>query len=140
MVRNDVIQADIIADLKALTALTSKLKSATDVKERSYQGTTFGLPAVRLALGRQMPLGKSDNCDHMSLEFSIDVYSELESSREANEILGIVADHYRHHFMAGTGWKGWIERVAVVNAALWAEKLWRAEGMFRVNVYPTSAT
>jgi hypothetical protein len=140
VISNQVLQADIIADLKALAALTTLLKAATDIKEDQYQGTVYGYPAVRVALARQVPYRIPELCDHMTLTFSIRVYSEQESSKEADTVMGVIAAHYHRHFFSGTGWKGWINREAVVSAALWSEKLWRAEAFFRVNVYPNAAT
>jgi len=140
VISNQVLQKDIIADLKALVALTALLKAAADIKEDQYQGTTYGYPAVRVALARQAPYRIPEQCDHMTLTFSIRVYSEQESSKEADTVMGVIADRYHRHFFTGTGWKGWINREAVVSAALWAEKLWRSEAFFRVNVYPSTAT
>ncbi len=139
MLSNAVIQADIVADLKAFSSLVSRLKDANEIKEDQYQGTQFAYPAIRIALGRQVPYRVPELCDHMTLTFSIRVYSELTSSMEADEIAGIIANRYHRFFFRGTGWTGYMMRTAVVSAALWTEKLWRAEAFFQVHVYPTTS-
>jgi len=140
VIPNQVLQKDIIADLKVYAPLISVITTGSAIKEDEYQGTTYVYPAVRVALARQAPYRIPELCDHMTLTFSIRVYSEQESSKEADTVIGVIAGHYHRHFFTGTGWKGWINREAVVSAALWTEKLWRSEAFFRVNVYPNTAT
>lgn len=60
MIANNVIQAAIIAKLKAYTALTTWLAArskAGEIREAQYQGVVFEYPCVRVSVGDQTPEG-----------------------------------------------------------------------------------
>jgi hypothetical protein len=75
MIANNYLQADLIAALKADTALVAELGDDARIKEQQWAGTGFDYPAIRLRLARQVPEGRS-NCDHNILSFSVLVFAE----------------------------------------------------------------
>ena len=90
MKRNDEIQAALIAYLKADAIITAQLANAGQIKEDQYQGTNFVYPAVRLNLISNEPLNQDANCPHTRITLSILVYTEADSSLEADRIAGII--------------------------------------------------
>jgi len=55
MLRNDQIQAAIIAKLKANNTIVALLDSSAEIKEDQYQGTEYNYPAVRVQLNSNEP-------------------------------------------------------------------------------------
>jgi hypothetical protein len=137
MIANNVIQADLVAFLRAQVSLTSLLYDATEVREDQYQGTIFNYPSVRVALGTQIPLTDKEQCDHARLTFSIRAYAEGGSSKQADVIAGVVNTLLHRKQFAGTGWYSWFYGAGLDSAMRTGEKLWRAEVSFQGVIYPT---
>ena len=58
MISNDLVQAAIVAKLKADTTLVAWLTARSaenEIRESQWQGTVFSFPAVRVELGTQEP-------------------------------------------------------------------------------------
>ena len=53
MIGNEVIEADLLADMLAQASITSLLSSAVEIREDQYQGTVFAYPAIRFAVLQQ---------------------------------------------------------------------------------------
>jgi len=140
MIGNDVIQADLVALLKAAVSVTGLLTSADDIKEDQYQGTNIAYPALRMNLIRQIPYNNRVHCDHALLVFSVRVLTEQASSRQADNIAAAVNAYLRGRQIRGTGWYGWIDSTSVVGARWVGQRLWASEVLFEVNVYPTTAS
>ena len=88
--RNDEIQAGIVAYLKSKTAITSLLYSddPNEIKEDQWQGTTSNYPNVRVRMISNIPADAV--CSASRYNVGIQVFSELDSSREADQIAGII--------------------------------------------------
>ena len=94
MISNDVIQAALLAKAQAIATLTSALTDGTKgIKEFNYKGTDFSYPCVRLALERQTELSEM-SCPSQ-VDFSFYVFSEKSSSKEADQIAGIIVSAIR---------------------------------------------
>jgi hypothetical protein len=90
MLRNDQIQAALIAKLKANSNITSLLASTEEIKEDQYQSTSFSYPAVRVQLVSNEPLGQEDACKHTRIRVNLFVFTEDDNSLEADRIAGII--------------------------------------------------
>ena len=90
MLRNDQIQAALIAKLKANTTIVAELASSADIKEDQYQGTEFNYPGVRVQLNSNEPLTQDANCPHTRIGLSVLVFTEDDNSLEADRIAGII--------------------------------------------------
>lgn len=140
MIANDRVQAGIIAKLKANAALIAWLtaKSADDeIRESQWQGTVFTYPAVRVDLGTQLP-GGNGPCYLINGEipFTVYSYSEDDSSKQADVLAGLVNVALLGEQFSGTGFTtGLVKSDGLVSASRLAERLWRAAGFYRVNLY-----
>lgn len=97
MLRNDELQATIIAYLKTITAVTTLLITIDDatgtkeIREDQWQGTEFDYPNVRVRMISNTPFGDSEQCDASTFTVSIMVFSQDFSSLEADKISGIIS-------------------------------------------------
>ena len=139
MIPNQVIQADFVAYLKGQVSLTSLLYDATEVREDQYQGTIFHYPAVRVALGTQIPITDREQCDLARLTFSTRAYAEGGSSKMADTIAGVLHDLLHRRQFNGTGWYAWFYGAGLDSAIRTGEKLWRSEASFQGVIYPSNA-
>lgn len=96
MISNDLIQAALLAKAQTIAALTAALTSgAKGIKELDYKGTDFSFPCVRIALEGQTDIsGTNTNCPSQ-VDFSFYVFSEKSSSKESNQIAGIIVTAFR---------------------------------------------
>lgn len=140
MISNQVIKADVIADLKADTTITALLNSSDDIKESQYQGADFSFPAVRLAIQSNQAILESFPCDHALLLFGIRCYSEDPSSRAVEILANTVNVAYHRLTFAGTGWYARLYSAGLIPAMRVSDKLWRSEVLLQGNIYPTSAS
>jgi hypothetical protein len=96
MLRNDEIQAAIVAYLKTKMAITSllvtedNLTGATEIREDQWQGSIFTYPNIRVRMLPISPFGDSDQCNASTFSVSIMTFSEDASSQEADKISGII--------------------------------------------------
>ena len=90
MLRNDQIQAAIIAKLKGNATIVAELASNAEIKEDQYQGTEFAYPGVRVQLTSNEPLTQDANCPHTRIGLSILVFTEDDSSLNSDRIAGII--------------------------------------------------
>ena len=140
MIANDRVQAGIIAKLKADTALIAWLtvRSAdSEIRESQWQGAVFTYPAVRVDLGTQLP-GGNGPCylTNGEIPFTVYSYSEDDSSKQADVLAGLVNDALLGEQFSSTGFTtGLVKSDGLVSATRLAERLWRAAGFYRVNLY-----
>lgn len=148
MIHNERIQADIVASLKAVAAITTALLredgvgGAENIKESQWAGTSFSFPAIRVRVMRQIPITNRGHCDHARLSFSIRVLTEGGSSQPADHLAGLVNDHFHGsdgggRFFQGTEWSSYFRSSGLASANRTGEKLWMAEANFEGVVYPT---
>ena len=93
MISNSDIQAAWIAKLKANTAVTA-LVPAVEIREDLWKGSEFTYPNIRVKLGNLVPSVQSNNCQVFSSEASILVFTEQKSSKQADQIAGVIATEF----------------------------------------------
>lgn len=137
MIDNDLIQAALVAKLKADTALVVYLTgfgAGSEIRESQFQSREFVYPAVRVELGTQV---EDDNppC-YSTIPFTVYSYSEKDSSREANQLAGYVNDALLRKAVLGSGWiSGIIITDGSIAARRVSERVWQAANLYRVNIY-----
>mgnify|MGYP001587158750 CR=1 FL=1 len=139
MIGNDVIQGNIVTDLKAATAITALLASAGEIRELQYQGADFAYPALRVHVDDNAPIVIREQCDHANLTFTIRAFTEGGSSRSSSTLAAAVNARYHRRNFQGTGWYSWFRAAALLGPRRVGERLWMSEVIFRGVVYPTSA-
>ena len=127
MVSNDIIQAALLAKVQSITALTAALADgANGIKQLNYKGTDFGYPCVRLALEGQTEIAEM-SCPSQ-VDFSFYVFSEKSSSKEADQIAGIIVSAIRGlSFQQGTVKFVKIRIVENIPAIAQDEVTWRSQ-------------
>lgn len=137
MIDNDLIQAAIVAKLKADSALIAFLTTfgaQDEVREFQYQAAGFLYPNVRVDLGTQIEEGNPP-C-YSTLPFTVYSYSEADSSRQANQLAGYVNDALLRKSVTGSGWHS---QLIITDGAIAArrtsERVWQAVNLYRMNVY-----
>ncbi len=93
MISNSQIQAAWIAKLKANTAINA-LVPAAEIREDLWKGTQFTYPNVRVKLGNLTPTVPNNNCQVFKSEVSILVFTEQKSSKQADDIVGVIAEQF----------------------------------------------
>jgi len=87
---NDAIQAAIIARLKANSSITTEVP-ATEIREDQWAGSNYSYPNIRVKMVRNMP-DRIENCNRGTIDVWILVFTEDDSSRNADRIAGIIND------------------------------------------------
>ena len=90
MINNALIQQAWITKLSSNTNITARIP-AVEIREDSWKGTDFTYPNIRVQLGDLVPQVPSPNCTVFQSHVSILIFSEQKSSKQADEIAGIVA-------------------------------------------------
>lgn len=96
MINNSLIQASWIAKLKANTAVTA-LVPAVEIRENMWKGQTFNYPAIRVKLTDLRPTTQWNNCLIFRSEVTILCFSEIKSSKQADDVAGVVAEQFWGH-------------------------------------------
>ena len=143
MIANNNIQAAIIAKLKANTALTDWLtarSAGSEIRETSWQGAAFTYPAVRASVGTQQPGPDTSHCYLTTGEvpFTVLCFSESDSSQQADVLAGLVNAALIGQRLSGTGFRSLaIQSDGLTHAVRTGERVWRAVGLFRMQIYET---
>ncbi len=143
MIANNVIQAAIIAALKADTDLIAWLtaQSAGDeVRETQWQGAAFVYPAVRVEVGSQTPEIETSSCyeTNGTAFFSILSFTEDDSSQSADILADLVNEAIFGKRISGTGFASLsIRSDGLTHASRTGERTWRAMGLYRMYIYGT---
>ena len=131
MISINLVQAAIVAHLKAKTALTSIL-AANEIREDSWQGDDFNYPNVRVAMGEQHDLVTDADCNVAVQPFSVLCFSENPSSKEADTVAGVVKDILRNTSITKNGIHfSRIRCTGIIPAIRKDERTWRSEAMFQ---------
>lgn len=97
MLRNDQIQAALVAYLKANTTVTAEVP-AVEIREDQWQGRDFTYPNIRVRLISNTPLYAGD-CNLHRVSLGILVFTEDASSLNSDRIAGIIHSVlHDHHF------------------------------------------
>jgi len=85
MIGDEVIQAAIIAKLKELAPFGAV--QANEIREVEWQGDAFTYPNIRFDLDEnEFAFDEQGRCNLQYIEFSVFVFSEQRSSKEASQI------------------------------------------------------
>jgi hypothetical protein len=133
VIPNNTVQAAIISFLKSKVTITSLLVDNAgvahpeEIREAEWQGDTFSYPNIRVDLGTQTDAIEETNCNISNITFSILVFSELYSSKEANSIAGVIANIIHKKSMTSGGVQFVRVICTLVPAIRRDERTWRSE-------------
>jgi hypothetical protein len=115
----------IIAYLKSRTAITSLLYNddPEEIKEFMWQGTVANYPGARLRINP--PVVPFANCNLINFSASVLVFSEKDSSAEADYIAGIIANTLRGAAFHSSGIAFTSRVTNLVPAIRQDERTWR---------------
>ena len=141
MISNNIVQAAIITFLKSKVAITSLLVDNAgvphpeEIREVEWQGDTFAYPNIRVDLGTQTDVIMENNCNIWNINFSILVFSEMYSSKEANVILGVIAN-IMNKFSITSGGVHFVRVICTLVPAIRRdERTWRSELICRSSIH-----
>ncbi len=97
MIPNNSLQAAIVYQTQLVPTLTGTVlpDGARGVSEVNWRGDVFQYPNVRVGLESQTDQTPDSNCTPVVVDWSIYVFSEVHSSREANEIAGLIVVYFK---------------------------------------------
>ena len=136
MIRNDQVQAALISRLKANNTITSLIVSGTaqdetwhtDIREDQWEGTSFGYPNVRVRLLPSSPLGDKD-CHIIKFSVSFLVFSEEQSSMEADQIAGIITNEFHGKTFLANNIEISLRLASLIPAVRSDTRTWRSEAL-----------
>lgn len=130
MVSNEDIKAVLIARLKSIPAITDELQSPDEIRESQWQGTTFTYPNIRVRILSNQPMGV-DSCYH-DIRAGIQVHSELDSSKEADHISGIIVSELNDKAFRLNDVNCILTATNLVPALRTEQLVWRSEVLFNI--------
>lgn len=92
LIRVDEVRSALISAVQNNATIMAELDDADEVREHSWKGTNFSYPNIRVKINQASPNTNPD-CSQ-DFDGSLYVYSEEASSRQADQIAGIIADEY----------------------------------------------
>jgi hypothetical protein len=93
MISNSQIQASWIGKSKANANITAVVP-AVEIRENSWKGQTFTYPNIRIQLTYFAPNTPDNRCQVFKSKVSFLVFSEIKSSKQADDIAGVVAAEF----------------------------------------------
>lgn len=132
LIRNDEIQASLVARLKANTTIVALLNSSDDIKEVQSQSREFNYPAVRVRLFSTVPVAKAGCANQV--EVGILVFSEQGSSYEADRITGIIGNELHDSSFVSSSLAFHLSVTNLIHAYRRDERTWQAEVILRGTV------
>lgn len=95
MISNDLLKAAILEKIKSIAGLIAVLPDgASSIKEADWKGTDFTYPCIRIMIESQNDIAGS-TCNASEASFSVYTFSEKASSKEADQIAGIIVSAIR---------------------------------------------
>ena len=125
---NAEIQTALISELKSITAITSRLGAVDDVKEDTWQGSPFKYPNVRVRIIDNVPIGNT-GCLHR-VRVGIQVNSEEQSSKEAEEISGIIGNRLNDACFSQSGVNIILRLTNLIPALRTDPTTWKSETLY----------
>lgn len=125
------IQTSLVAYLKSKPTITAVV-SSTEIREDQWQGTEFVYPNIRVRMMSNRPM--ESNCDVTEVTFAIQIFSQLDSSIEAEQIADIIntALHARSFESVGIRMSCFVtNRVPAFRQDV---RTWRSELLMRATV------
>lgn len=102
MISNSDIKAAWVAKLKANAAIIA-LVSAQEIREFEWKGTDFVYPNIRVRLLNLTPTNTNANCQSFDSRVSILIFTELKSSKQADDVAAVVAEQFWGHTFSNSG-------------------------------------
>lgn len=137
MISDELVQAGIIAKLKANLALTTFLtdRSAGDeIRENQWQGRSFVYPAIRVDLLTQTEPGNPP-C-YSQTAFNVFAFTEGDSSKEAGILAGLIDTALIRKKFDGTGYNsGVVSSLGAVPPIRTSERVWQALRQYQANLF-----
>ena len=130
LIRADEVRAAIIAKMKATTSIMSLLSDANEVRESGWKGTTFSYPNYRVRINSILPI---EDC-YQQLEASIFCYSELDSSQQAEEMAGAIANAFHDQAFTQNSIRFTNIEVNPIPAIEESLLAWRSEAILRSKI------
>jgi hypothetical protein len=141
VIANDTIQAALISFLKSKVVITNLLVDnagvahSDEIREVDWQGDTFSYPNIRVDLGTQEDAISENNCEITNMTFSILVFSEMYSSKEANSMAGAIANIMNKKSITSGGVHFVRVICTLVPAIRRDERTWRSEIICRSSIH-----
>ena len=133
MLRNDEIQAAIVAYAKGKTDITDELPAgAEEIREDFWQGREFTYPNIRVRLISNTPQDPECNLHRVTLSFM--VFSEEASSQQADRIAGIINNTLHGMSFSSNNISFSTRATNLIPAIRISERTWRAEALMEANV------
>ena len=142
MISSDLLQKSIIGKLWSNTALVAVVNTGS-IREYMYQGTDITYPAIRIEINPQIPIGDTDvsRIRFSTVNFTIHILSEQNSSKEAGNISGLVHDALFNKQIDGTDYNGnshhkfvRIDEIIVGNPIRLLERVWEIKANYQAQV------
>lgn len=137
MISPELIQAGIIAHLKADTTLVAWLtgfSAGSEIRENQWQGRQFVYPAVRVDLLPQTEPGNPP-C-YSQVLFNVFAFAEGDSSKDAAILSGMLDTALLRKKFSGAGYSsGLVISLGTVSPIRTAERVWQALGQYQTNLY-----
>jgi hypothetical protein len=137
MISFELVQAGIIAQLKANSALTTWLtdrSAGSEIRENQWQGRQFVYPAIRVDLLPQTEPGNPP-CYSQTL-FNVFAFTEGDSSKDCGILSGLIDAALIRKKFSGTGYgSGLVITLGAVPPIRTAERVWQALGQYQTNLY-----
>lgn len=142
MITNSEFQAALVTRLKdntkyGIAAIHALLATSGEIRENQFQGADFAYPALRVLVSNLNPIAEGPCRDSLFRSFfSIAVFSESTSSKEADDIAGLVAEALDERMLDTITFRtGNISLWSVNAATRIGPRLWKAEVFFRTSIY-----
>lgn len=131
MIGDEVLQAAIISKLKSLAPFGAV--QSNEIREIEWQGDAFTYPNIRVDLEEnEYVFDEQERCNLQYVEFSVYIFSEARSSKEASQIKTLVINSLvGNGFTASNSVKfSRIRLVDNVRTFREDERTWRAQVKF----------
>jgi len=125
LIRNDQIQAVLIAYLKANTTITGSLDDEDEIREDGWKGTEFTYPNIRIRMISNEPM-YTDSC-YQRISVSFIVFSEDASSLESDQIAGIIGNELHNHPFSASNLTITLKVQNLIPSIWYGEHVWRSE-------------
>jgi hypothetical protein len=128
MINNLSIQTALVAYLKSKAAITAVV-SVTEIREDQWQGTEFSYPNIRVRMISNRP--RETNCDVSEVNFAIQIFSQQDSSIEAEQIAVIINTALHARSFESVGIRFSVQTMNQIPAFRQDVRTWRSELLMR---------
>lgn len=134
MIGDELIQASLIAKIKSLSAITSLLTDANEVRELQWQGDAFTYPNIRLDLeSNDWAFDEQERCLLQYCEFSVYAFTEDRSSKKCSQIKSAILTAMSGLGFSNSTYGVKFSRLRLIDnvpAVRESERIWRSQVKF----------